>query len=197
VRLTRLAVEGLRGLAQATEIDLDANAIIVIGANGQGKTSIFDAVLWGLTGTIPRLGENPQVVCLYSDSGQARVEIELQGDDAVARVIRSHDGSRPRLTVELGGQSYRDDGAESRLHEVLWPDAVFAPDANSALTTTLTRSVYLQQDVVGQFIDGDTPRERFEAVQSWLGPAGSLSSLPALKVPNEPGVRKLTVRTMS
>lgn len=178
MRLRRLTVEGFRGLAQATEIDLDANAIIVIGANGQGKTSIFDAVLWGLTGTIPRLGDDPQVVCLYSDSGQARVEIELQDDDATARVIRSHDGTRSRLTVELGGQSYRDEGAESRLHEVLWPDAVFAPNANSALTTTLTRSVYLQQDVVGQFIDSDTPRERFEAVSELVG-AGRVTELAA------------------
>jgi DNA repair exonuclease SbcCD ATPase subunit len=176
VRLARLAVEGFRGLASATEIDLDANAIIVIGANGQGKTSIFDAVLWGLTGTIPRLGDDPEVVCLYSASGQARVEIELRGEDGLVRVIRSHDGARSRLTLELGGQSFRDDGAESRLHEVLWPDSVFAPDANSTLTTTLTRSVYLQQDVVGQFIDGDSPRERFEAVSELVG-AGRVTEL--------------------
>ena len=176
MRLARLAVEGFRGLASATEIDLDANAIVVIAANGQGKTSIFDAVLWGLTGTIPRLGDDPEVVCLYSASGQARVEIELRGEDGLVRVIRSHDGARSRLTLELGGQSFRDDGAESRLHEVLWPDAVFAPDANSALTTTLTRSVYLQQDVVGQFIDGDSPRERFEAVSELVG-AGRVTEL--------------------
>lgn len=176
MRLARLAVEGFRGLTAATEIDLDANAIVVIGANGQGKTSIFDAVLWGLTGAIPRLGDDPEVVCLYSTSGQARVEVDLHNDGGLARVIRSHDGSRSRLTLELGGQSFRDDGAESRLHEVLWPDAVFAPDSNSALTTTLTRSVYLQQDVVGQFIDGDSPRERFEAVSELVG-AGRVTEL--------------------
>ncbi len=176
MKLGRLAVEGFRGLVSATEIDLNANAIIVIGANGQGKTSIFDAVLWGLTGAIPRLGDDPEIVCLYSASGQARVEIELHGNDGLVRVIRSHDGSRSRLTLELGEQSFRDEGAESRLHEVLWPDAVFAPDANSALTTTLTRSVYLQQDVVGQFIDGDSPRERFEAVSELVG-AGRVTEL--------------------
>ncbi len=176
MRLGRLSLEGFRGLASTTELDLDANAIIIVGANGQGKTSIFDAVLWGLTGAIPRLGENPQVVSLYSASGQARVEIELLGEGEPARVIRSHDGERPRLTLELGGQSFRDEGAESRLHEVLWPDAIFAPDANSALTTTLTRSVYLQQDVVGQFIDGDSPRQRFDAVSELLG-AGRVTEL--------------------
>ena len=104
------------------------------------------------------------------------MEIELHGGNGLVRVVRSHDGSRSRLTLELGEQSFRDDGAESRLHEVLWPDAVFAPDANSALTTTLTRSVYLQQDVVGQFIDGDSPRERFEAVSELVG-AGRVTEL--------------------
>ena len=176
MRLRRLVIEGFRGLAQAVEIDLDANAVIIVGANGQGKTSIFDAVLWGLTGAIPRLGDAPQVVNLYSESGQARVEVELQGDGLAVRVIRSHDGSRPRLTVEIDEKSYRDERAESRLHEVLWPNATFAPDANSALTTTLTRSVYLQQDVVGQFIDGDTARERFEAVSELVG-AGRVTEL--------------------
>jgi DNA repair exonuclease SbcCD ATPase subunit len=42
----------------------------------------------------------------------------------------------------------------------------------------LTRSVYLQQDVVGQFIDGDTPRERFEAVSELVG-AGRVTELTA------------------
>jgi DNA repair exonuclease SbcCD ATPase subunit len=178
VRLRRLAVEGFRGLARGVEFDLDANAIIVIGANGQGKTSFFDALLWGLTGQLPRLGEEPEIVCLYSESGQARVEIELadDGGGSSLRMVRSHDGSHAAFTLELDGHTYREEVAESRLHETLWPDALVAPDSSAALTTTLTRSVYLQQDVVSQFIDGDSARERFEAVSELVG-AGRVTEL--------------------
>ena len=54
-RLRSLEVNGFRAFANEMRFDLDADSIVVIGANGQGKTSFFDAILWALTGRIPRL----------------------------------------------------------------------------------------------------------------------------------------------
>ncbi len=62
MRITRLSVSGFRGFPGPQSFDLDADAIVIVGVNGQGKTSLFDAVLWGLTGAIPRLGADAQLV---------------------------------------------------------------------------------------------------------------------------------------
>lgn len=45
MRITAIELSGFRGFAQKQEFDLDANAIVIVGANGQGKTSLFDGVL--------------------------------------------------------------------------------------------------------------------------------------------------------
>ena len=80
MRLVGLEVEGFRGWVNRERIDLDAGVIIVEGANGTGKTSLCDAILWALTGEIPRLGDEHKddIVSLYSDAGLARVRLELR-----------------------------------------------------------------------------------------------------------------------
>jgi len=59
MRLVRLEVSGFRGFPFPREFDLDADAVILVANNGIGKTSMLDAILWGLTGSIPRLGGAP------------------------------------------------------------------------------------------------------------------------------------------
>ena len=55
MRLAKVTVEGFRGLPAAQDFDLDADAVVVVGANGSGKTSLLDAVLWALTGRLARV----------------------------------------------------------------------------------------------------------------------------------------------
>ena len=61
MRLVSLEVAGFRGFAREHEFDLDADAVIVVGANGNGKTSLFDAILWAITGRIQRLGGDASI----------------------------------------------------------------------------------------------------------------------------------------
>jgi DNA repair exonuclease SbcCD ATPase subunit len=56
MRLLSLKLSGFRGFAEPQTFNFDGDAVIVVGANGQGKTSLFDGVLWALCGRIPRLG---------------------------------------------------------------------------------------------------------------------------------------------
>ena len=166
MRFSSLTVDGFRGFGASHSFDLDASAIVICGANGQGKTSLFDAILWGLTGLMPRLGEEPRVVSLYSQSGEARVELELCSAQAgPLRVLRREPGG---LSVEHDGHRYDGDLAAPKLHEVLWPGAASAADGNLALAGALTRSVYLQQDLVRDFVEGDD-QERFRAVSELAG----------------------------
>jgi DNA repair exonuclease SbcCD ATPase subunit len=177
MRLKTLTVAGFRGFANYQSFDLDADAVIVVGANGSGKTSMFDAVLWALTGSIQRLSDEAKdVVSKYSTTGEARVELEIERNDATMRIIRRFDGS-DNLTVEddeVGSVSGI--AAETALIELLWPDARSAVDPNQALTRSLTRAMYLQQDVVGEFVNSDDEQMRFNVVSELVG-AGRVTEL--------------------
>lgn len=178
MRVTSLELSGFRGFAQTKRFDLDADAVIVVGANGQGKTSLFDGILWAVTGTIPRLSsEDQNLVSMFSESGEARASLELR--NAVGqpcRLMRSFDGTQQHFRLEIDGTVLREDAARLRLLEVLWPEALITSDGAAALTAAFTRSVYLQQDLVREFIEADSEQDRFNAVSELVG-AGRATEL--------------------
>ncbi len=174
MKLRTLAVSDFRGFAGEHHFDLNAEAIVLVAANGQGKTSFFDAILWGLTGLLPRLGEAPKIRSLYAQGGEARVELEFGADDGLPlRVVRREPGG---LSVEWQGKRSDGTSATSMLHAALWPEAEQAPDGPKALANALTRSVYLQQDLVRDFVEGDDDKARFAAVSELAG-AGRVTEL--------------------
>jgi exonuclease SbcC len=170
VRLKSLAIGGFRGFPRNETLDLDADAVIVGGVNGSGKTSMFDAILWGLTGSLARLnGETGDVVSKYSPSGEARVEVVLRTDNgSEMRVVRRFDG-RAHVTIDDGSGEVSGPAAEARLLDALWPDAKFAPEPQVALSRSLTRATYLQQDLVRQFVESDSEQDRFQVVSELVG----------------------------
>jgi DNA repair exonuclease SbcCD ATPase subunit len=96
MRLLSLELAGFRGFATKQIFDLAADAIIVVGANGNGKTSLFDAVLWAITGRIPRLGSDDSLLaCRFSETGQTRVVLRLGQTDGSSQltVTRVFDGT--------------------------------------------------------------------------------------------------------
>ncbi len=178
MRLTGLAVQGFRGFAGKQSIDLDADVVVVVAANGQGKTSLMGAILWGLAGAVPRLGSDDTVLLsLYSQTGMASVTVELRdGEERLFRVTRSYDGVAQHVTVVNGDQTLRGVQAQAALMKKLWPDVFSSSDETAALTRALTRSIYLQQDAVRQFVDADSEQERFAGVSELVG-AGRISEL--------------------
>ncbi|NOT02173.1 MAG: AAA family ATPase, partial [Phycisphaerales bacterium] len=101
MRLLSVELAGFRGFPQRHFVDLDADAVVIVGANGNGKTSLFDSVLWALSGRIPRLNnDDNRLVSMYADSGQARVAVKLKGtNNAVVTVTRSFDGTKGRVAL--------------------------------------------------------------------------------------------------
>ena len=85
MRLLSIDISGFRGFPQQHTFDLDADTIVVVGANGHGKTSLFDGILWVLSGRIPRLpNDNARLVSMYSETGQARIELRFGIQQAVS-----------------------------------------------------------------------------------------------------------------
>jgi DNA repair exonuclease SbcCD ATPase subunit len=177
MRLRTLEVSGFRAFAARQVFDLDADAIIVVGPNGQGKTSLFDAIFWAVAGSIPRLGDDASVVSLFSDAGEARVALELsEPNQSAFRIVRSSDGTDSLLSLDVGGETYRGPEATSRLFRLLWPQALSAAKPAEALVSALERGVYLQQDRVRDFIEAQSEQDRFVTVSELIG-AGRINEL--------------------
>ena len=179
MRIKSLEISGFRAFSGRHQFDLDGDIVLVVGVNGQGKTSLFDAIHWTITGELSRLNRPDSVVSLYSSSGEARVHITLVSEDGrLLDVTRHSDGEKDSLLVSEGDELFRGDDAEHELVRRLWPDGLAASDSRTALRSALERGVYLQQDVLTEFLSADTDQDRFRAISELIG-AGRTTELQA------------------
>src|SRR5437870_5237306 len=89
-------IEGFRGFNDCQRVLLDASAVLIVGPNGTGKTSFFDAIQWLLLGSLQRLerwrvrkndehivnryrGSEPAIVEAELDIGRRRIRLRRQG----------------------------------------------------------------------------------------------------------------------
>lgn len=170
VRLKSIVLEGFRGFTRRVEIDLDADVVLLHGPNGAGKTSLLDGVLWCLSGKIDRFQSPRDPISLYSRDGSARVSLTLSHDGDDLKIVRAFDGKQESVRVSRSGEEVLEGAsAESCIADLLLPGARGRQDAKSALSQVLTRGVYLQQDLVRQFVEADRPSERFEMLSQIVG----------------------------
>ena len=125
MRVKSLEIRGFRAFSEDVQLDLDGDVVLVVGANGQGKTSLFDAILWAIAGRMSRLVHPESVVSLYSDSGEAQVKLTIASDkDRDIVISRRHDGQSDSLYLEDGDESFRGAEAEHELIRRLWPSGL-------------------------------------------------------------------------
>lgn len=180
MRLNEIEISGFRAFANPIEIDLDADVIIVTGENGQGKTSLLDAIHWALIGDISRLGKEFDPVSVYSDTGEARVELSFETNtNNLVKVIRSEIKGESRVFISIDGNNYEGSKAKLKILETFWPSALSSSDETHSFEEAFTRSVYLQQDLVRQFVDADDRQDRFNAISELIG-VGRITELQVL-----------------
>ena len=75
----------------------------------------------------------------------------------------------------MDGKELKGASAKAKIFESLWPDAENSQDGEESLSLALTRSVYLQQDRLRNFLEEDN-QERFNVI-SELVAAGRLTEL--------------------
>ena len=179
MRLKSITIEGFRAFGRQATIDLDADVILLQGPNGVGKTSLLDAILWSLAGTIARFAERGSPISLYSREGRARVELTMSGDEGDIVLTRATDGADDNFVrLRIGDREFEQAAAVQQLCNLLLPHLKDRVGARDALNRVLTRGVYLQQDLVRQFIDDDTAADRFALVSEVIG-AGAVLELQA------------------
>lgn len=164
MRLTGMRLRGFRGFIDEHWIDLDADVVIIHGPNGQGKTSLFDAVSWCLTGTVPRFHEfeDLEVSSRFVADDGAHVELDWRDADQLGTVIREEAPSRVQLL--LNDESWEGQAAIDELSGL-----VGAGSSNTVDLQLAARGFYLEQDAVRDFLIANSNSDRFAALGSLLG----------------------------
>ena len=104
-RIERISIEGFKGFTKAQEVDLKNRHVFLLGPNGKGKSSIVEAIRWGLFGSTNR----PNDVVRNGDyGGDCRVVIDLSRDGKPWRLSRmlipGTGESRPELVDVKSGE---------------------------------------------------------------------------------------------
>lgn len=103
-RIQAVAIEGFKGFTTRQVIDFKGRHAFLLGKNGNGKSSIVEAVRWGLFGSTGRRNE---IVTNRDYPGQCRVEISLMRDGKQWNLRRTAlrgvtGGNDPVLTDDQG-----------------------------------------------------------------------------------------------
>jgi DNA repair exonuclease SbcCD ATPase subunit len=158
MKILRLEVESFRGFGRRKVFEL-ADTNVLGGPNGFGKTSFFDAVLWGLFGKVPRLsGTRDFVVAgdiLHNKFATTphSTELVIETSDGVANIHRTSQ----HVTCSINGKKINH-GQLLRL---------FHFDNEEGIQRFL-RSYLLQQETVNEFVRTLNPRSRYDTLLSML-----------------------------
>ncbi|OAS23685.1 AAA family ATPase [Paenibacillus oryzisoli] len=181
MRINAITIEAFRGFQEERTFKFpDTNIIILHGPNGYGKTSFFDAIEWGLTGTIYRYEEDSERKAYqyignhFANGRPPRVTIELSNAITKLKVTRTGGGYQSirsgedtsYLKVEVNGKSLEDDTAEQVLKLLLvhkeWLERV---DVNKSLFLTHL----LCQERMNGILRGMKEKDRYHAVSRIFG----------------------------
>jgi hypothetical protein len=107
-------------------------------------------------------------------------------------VTRASDGDRNTIRLRADGEDHEGPVAERRLSECLLPQIRERTGATNTVSNILTRGVYLQQDLVRQFIETDTSAERFQLISEVIGAGAVLELQSALEKSRLQWARNIT-----
>jgi chromosome segregation protein len=160
MKLDFVEIAGFRGYRDTTRFELSGGFVIIVGRNGAGKSTVFDAVDFALTGSINKYtvtnakGGGLSEHIWWMGEGEApqhHVSVGFRDAEGMSHVVtRSRDGGASGLDEALAALTTRTDGVSLA----------------GLMATTLIRDeliAALSFDLPGQ--------QRFAAVQAALGAA--------------------------
>src|SRR3954468_3489315 len=97
MKLTRIRVEGFRGVPASLELALDGKSLCLLGENGRGKSTIVDALEYWSSGRLSnfeREGYQLDAAINVTTAGPTRITCERGGQPTIVREL-----ARPRVTT--------------------------------------------------------------------------------------------------
>ena len=128
LKINRILLENFKGIKKK-EIVFDGKSAKLCGANGTGKTSTYDAVLFVFTSVNSKLVNNPPVTPIGASEVLTSVEIECTLDDKPLKVGRTQkykekiDPDTGKITANtISGYSINDVDEALPLSDYLKPE---------------------------------------------------------------------------
>ena len=172
MRPLRLELEGFTSYREPTVVDFsDTDLLVFTGATGSGKSSLIDAMIFALYGSVPRYDHASLIAPVISQGmvrARVRLDFESRGRSytAVRVVQRTATGAatrEARLEEHAGGQPVRTLAAtESDLSACVQNDAV------GLALDHFTKCVVLPQGEFAAFLRA-RPAERKQLLERLLG----------------------------
>ncbi|MCM3576453.1 SMC family ATPase [Mesobacillus subterraneus] len=187
MRITSLTLQAFRGFNDKEEFSFESVDIIILyGPNGHGKSSIYDAIEWGLTGGIYRFEEaSPErkrtrfIRNLHADStvkSFVKIGIILSNEqryfierECTASPTDRTDYGKYKLKIfdENDHLYKKDNEAEETLKSWLiheeWLPKISSP------TTMLSLTHILSQEKIAEFLRGMQERDRYDKISTIFG----------------------------
>ena len=168
MRLNYLRISGFRGINAAIKLEPNGKSVLLVANNGNGKTSILQAVEWGLFGELPCLeGEEfkreDALVNLFAEQGTALVEMGIENENGeILEIVRQRSrlaktSGKSTINVNVDGAPYNGRKAEEKIGQFL--------DFSIEEYNTM---VNLHQEVVREIIEGNE-ESRDKAINKILG----------------------------
>jgi exonuclease SbcC len=122
-RLKSLTIKNFRTILGNVVIPLDAQVVLVHGANGMGKTSVLSALELGLTGKIAHLESKPRYTDFFTNFSSNAGSIDL----VLEHLPKNQ--SLTKGTVSFSPGSFESTPALSSMHASFFSERCFLPQA--------------------------------------------------------------------
>ena len=166
-KIKTIRVNGIRGFNKPEEVTLGEGITLLYGKNGSGKSSLLQAIEWGITGKIPNMkggdfAREDAIVNMFTRSKKGTVEVSLQdGQGPISlqrtrKMAKTSSGKQP-LELKIGSTTMEDDEAEKELEKILCISLEAFP-----------QSKYLHQETLREILLAK-PEERSQAIDKLLG----------------------------
>ncbi len=176
-KLKEITIENFRGIGNKVLLNLDADIVVIYGPNGTGKTSIFDAIEWTITGQIQRLQKpikdidlkvNDIIVNLFHKDNSAKTKIRLGINGETKNIERSLN------PLEKGKRKVTIDNSN-----VTSKTVIAVVTGNELLKSLMNRverfrkgflaSHILKQQALSKFISSTDPKARYNSFSYIIG----------------------------
>ena len=180
MKIINLYAENLKRLT-AVQIEPDGNLVQITGRNGQGKTSVLDAIWWALDGT-----KNVQTTPIRKGEERAIVRLDL-GEIKITRRFNAQEdgGYTTSITVE-NGEGARFSSPQTMLDKLLG-ELTFDPLAFTRMKDA--DQVMALRSLVPDFdfdqADADNKRDFAERTEANRRAKDARASAAAIDLPDE------------
>jgi DNA repair protein SbcC/Rad50 len=186
MKIQKLIIQNFRIFHGTFEFNFEGKELVIlVGPNGHGKSSIFDAIQWCFTGEIQRYkgtNEYQEFNYLINDLSfrqlpvTTKVEIWLKNNNEVLKVARSIRRTRGTTNVKVyvNGKEYGVREGAEKIRELLVRvnnDSLVVQDKeqNMDFARFFSTSQLLSQDQLRAFVQNTHPKERFRLLENLLG----------------------------